>query len=589
MPSPDQSAGSILLVDEYFAAEDERFLTTLRSVNNLKALAAFADRWKRDPRPWARQQMLAYLHLPLDAPGHQPVLKRLFRHAEQQRDHELLAQFLVVFDRLVRRQRSRRTHYDWDTGRTWQEEVLSLPRDVIPLPRSAKYRNPRIGRPVIMPPPIPKGGRLFRYHTRYYLRRRAWRYYRRLGFQRPAEYVPAISQALVLYRDEDLSAVEHALECWGLMHACFHRHEVLRFRADRIVIRLGRRFSELSPAPYFPELWQKPEALVPLLSIVAGARARLVRVWAIELVRKMHAQNLAALPLGQLVELLHHENPEVRQFGSELLAQAPQLAHAGVDFWLRLLELPDPTAVATICEAARKHLSRERLTLAQCIELACARAVPVARLGLKFVQQSEIASDADRQSVAGLARAGCGAIGREIALWALPIVSPPGRYDRDAVSPFFDSLVREVRDGAWEWLETSAEAQADAVLYARLVETPYDDVRLKLIDDLQGKSERVAGSGADFVPLWASVLLGVHRGGRQKHKAVQQLAAAIAGEPDRADELLPVLAASVRSVRAPERRSGLAAVVELVSARPELAAAVTRHLPELQWTSEVPA
>jgi hypothetical protein len=84
------------------------------------------------------------------------------------------------------------------------------------------------------------------------------------------------------------------------------------------------------------------------------------------------------------------------------------------------------------------------------------------------------------------------------------------------------------------------------------------------------------------VPVWSSVLLGVHRGGRQKRKATGQLAAAIADQPQRADELLPVLAASIRSVRQPERRSGLAAVVQLVTACPELAASVSRHLPELR-------
>jgi hypothetical protein len=78
----------------------------------------------------------------------------------------------------------------------------------------------------------------------------------------------------------------------------------------------------------------------------------------------------------------------------------------------------------------------------------------------------------------------------------------------------------------------------------------------------------------------------VHRGGRQKPKAVAQLADAIIARPERADELLPVLAAAVRSVRSTELRAGLSAVVRIVEQRPMLADAVARHLPELSLSVE---
>jgi hypothetical protein len=508
------------------------------------------------------------------------VVKRLFKHADQTRDHELLAIFQVIFDRLVRRQRKRRWRYDWNSRQSWEEEMLATPQNVIPSGSVQQHRNPRTGEPVEVPVWVPKNGRLFSYCTRYYLRRRAWRYFRRLGFQRPKEYIPAIAQALIQYRDEDLSAAEHVLECWGLMQACFHHSDVLRFRADRIVLRAGRKFSELKPAPYFPKLWEAPESLGMLLKTVTSAQSRLVRMWAIELVRQKHQTNLASLAVEQLLALLNHENAEVQQFGSELLTLSPSLAKLSIEFWLKLLEVKDPTALATICDAMRKHVSRERLSLVQCVELASARAAPVARLGLEFVRQWQILSAAERQAIAALAKARCGAIGRELALWALPLVGADAHYDRDAVCGFFDSLLAEMRAGAWAWLATSAAAQNDAAFYSRLVETPYDDLRLKLVDELARKAQ-LPGT-TDLVPVWSSVLLGIHRGGRQKGKATGQLAAAIADQPQRADELLPVLAASIRSVRQPERRSGLAAVVQLVAACPELAGTISRHLPELR-------
>jgi len=98
MPLPQNSdRGSMLLVEECFSAQDAGFLEALRCVSSGKLLAAFADRWKQDHRPWARAQIFAYLDLPLDQSGHQPVVKRLFKHAEASKDAELLGAFLVAF------------------------------------------------------------------------------------------------------------------------------------------------------------------------------------------------------------------------------------------------------------------------------------------------------------------------------------------------------------------------------------------------------------------------------------------------------------------------------------------------------------
>ena len=156
-------------------------------------IGGFVDRWKRDPRPYARTQILAYLARPLDSLGHNVVVKRLFKQAEAAGDDELMAAFLVAFDVLVRRVRKTRRRYNWQAREAWTEETLIAPRDVI-LPRAAtvKHRNPRTGAEIAVPARLPKNGRLFSYRTRHYLRRRAWRYFRRLGHQHPERYVAAL-------------------------------------------------------------------------------------------------------------------------------------------------------------------------------------------------------------------------------------------------------------------------------------------------------------------------------------------------------------------------------------------------------------
>ena len=68
-PGSKDSQISSLLVDDSFAAEDDRFVDLVRLVTAPKYLAALADRWKKDPRPWARRQIFQYLALPLDRAG----------------------------------------------------------------------------------------------------------------------------------------------------------------------------------------------------------------------------------------------------------------------------------------------------------------------------------------------------------------------------------------------------------------------------------------------------------------------------------------------------------------------------------------
>ena len=82
--------------------------------------------------------------------------------------------------------------------------------------------------------------------------------------------------------------------------------------------------------------------------------------------------------------------------------------------------------------------------------------------------------------------------------------------------------------------------------------------------------------------LWAAVILGVHRGGRTKLKAIRQIANAIAADPRRAQSLLPVLRVALRSIRRPERRQALSAVATMARRNPELSQAIADELPELQ-------
>jgi len=121
----------------------------------------------------------------------------------------------------------------------------------------------------------------------------------------------------------------------------------------------------------------------------------------------------------------------------------------------------------------------------------------------------------------------------------------------------------------------------DPVLWSRLSETPFDDVRLRIVDALTLRAEQPKLGTDRMELLWVTVLLGVHRGGRQKLKALKQVRDAIATDMQLTNQLLPVLASAVRSIRGPEARAALSSVVTLIAIRPELEPAVASALPEL--------
>jgi hypothetical protein len=584
--NPGEDPASTLLVDESFAQQDDQFVERLRSVRSSQYLAAFADRWKQDPRPWAREQIFKYLAMPMDRPGHHPVVKRLFKHAEAKRDDELMAAFLVAFDRLIRRERRTRYRWDFQTRQSWREEELFAPRNqILPTKQQKRGRDPWTGESILYQPKSPKNGRLFSYATRQYLRRRAWRYFRWMGFGRPNDYPRAISRALISYRDDDFAEGENILDNWSLMNAAFRNSEVLTFSPSKVTVTEGWSLGQMAAAPRFEDLWKKPESADVLLDTLLKAQSRLVRVWAIQLLKRHHTAAMQQLTSDQLLQLIDHEDDEVQQFGASLLDSTAAIDAWQIETWLRLLETRNLTALANICDVMNERVRPDRLTLEQCVALACARITPVARLGLNWLRARSIDPVRDAPTLVGLAQAQCEAAGAEIATFALSIVGTPQTYRADTVVNFFDSLNPEVRRGAWEWLTPQSPGFSDPDLWSRLFESPYDDVRLRLVDELRKRTEETHQPPAirdrDFAPLWASVLLNVHRGGRAKRHALRQISQTIAAQPEKAEHLMPVLTVAIRSVRPAEARIGLSAILSAVAVRPELEIVLAKAIPEL--------
>ena len=553
MPS-DRPVSSLLLA-ELYDSQDASFVDViLKHRGSFKPLIGLIEKWKKDQRPWARQLKIDFVLRRDLHSDTRIVFKRLLKQAWADRDHLLMGAFLVSTDRMLRRKRA--TRYRFETGVVETTEVLRLP---------AQRPSP-----------------LFSTLTSHYIRRRAWRYFRKLGFADGVAYANSIADALVRYTDDDVRSGENLLDNWGLMHACFGKSPVLKFNARHTNLSAAGRLADLEAAPMFERHWTPPQGMATLLDILLRAQCRPVRVWAIQLLRRLHSASLAKVEAEILLKLIGHGDADVAAFAAELLSTANMVSALPMSTWMALLATRNPSVVASITETFRKQVNFDRVTLAQAVELATRAAIPVATLGLELLETKPIRTEADYRELAHLAGAQAEAVGARIAGFALSRLNVAKVYRVDDVVAFFDSGTKSLRQGAFAALVDQSPADVDPAFWARLFESPYDDVRIELVRRLKTKQSLPGASTDQLALLWRSVLLNIHRGGRAKLSALREISNQVIRDPQTLATLLPVLVIALRSVRAPEARHGLAAVVTAVEHVPDLSGAVKQQLPELQ-------
>ena len=106
-----------------FQSGSPEFVEAIRAVANAKELAPFAETWYTDTRIEARRLLNAYLDRPLNAIRHEPLVKRLFKFADNAGDDVVMARFLVAFDRSVRRRMTTRRRWNY-RQRNWDESSV---------------------------------------------------------------------------------------------------------------------------------------------------------------------------------------------------------------------------------------------------------------------------------------------------------------------------------------------------------------------------------------------------------------------------------------------------------------------------------
>jgi hypothetical protein len=117
-----------------------------------------------------------------------------------------------------------------------------------------------------------------------------------------------------------------------------------------------------------------------------------VRAFCVTLLKSDYEGELRSLTLRRIRSLLGSQHDEVQAFAAELLKGARGVENLAIGDWLELLRIENPLAIPLLCALAPRLVAPERLTLAQCVELACARPAPVAELGLRWAKTKPVSS-----------------------------------------------------------------------------------------------------------------------------------------------------------------------------------------------------
>jgi hypothetical protein len=589
------ASGSFALTEELFARGDAAFVSELRRVHDAERLGKFAARWLADPRPAARAFLLEYLRLPLNAYRHEALVKRLFKEIEKKADDELMGAFMVALDRSIRRQRRTRTRHKWERLTTREEAQAKLreweqagfePGSIQNFSNAFFVTEVKTEEVVIVPknsmprPPKQRWGKVEQIHdsyrqrlekrfilfsapTRRYLRRRAWRYFRKLGKTSPERYRAAAIAYLKRYTDDDVNSDIHLLDNWGLVHTLFFDSPALVRLARGWEFAEGKTVADLAPAPRFAGAWlAAPAALFELL---LQAECRTVRQWAAWLLRRHQREWLNQLSLAQLLPLIDHADPDVAALGFDLLEAVPDLASAPVEFWRERLGGDNLEKLQRLSALLGDRLDPRRLPLGECVKLTLHRALPVAQLGLTLLRKGAPHANAGLPEILALVQAECEGLRPEIVGWLRAALEAKGPVRSEWLLEFLDSKFADVRAAGWQWLQESP-VKDEVAIWHKLLESPYDDIKGPLAADLARRAQSADPNTVRL--LWASVLSNLYGQGRRKPGVVSQVVARLADRADEANALLPLLAIALRSLRGPEFRAGLVGVVSLLETRP---------------------
>jgi hypothetical protein len=212
-----------------------------------------------------------------------------------------------------------------------------------------------------------------------YLRRRAWRYLRRIARTRPACYADAAADVLAHYQDS--TGWQQTLVA---NHIFFHETG----EYDRSSFHLKRPACDLLKDRAFADLWRRSPR--PLFGLLERARSDHVRRFAAEALKADFRASLREVESGWVARLIGVRSGPVDEFAVWVLNNVPRFEQAAFrslglhEAVLRLFDSPSAAARGYAAEYARTH-ARD-LPVVELIRLADNGEIAVRRLASDLLQ-----------------------------------------------------------------------------------------------------------------------------------------------------------------------------------------------------------
>lgn len=532
------------------------------------AFTSFAEQWHAHPSPFARKMLLRYVDDGCGRPGHRALVRQILRIAEKKSDVELQNHLIVALDRLIRLKKSRRR--DWTTGEvvTHLGRARTTSRE---LRRMFGHAHPR---PLV-----------FTGNTRELLRRAALRPLRQLGYRDGTAYVARALDVLAGYEDVHLDTAEKLLASRALLWILAARSPVLWRDGRKIRVEGGKKLADLSFSPLHSEAWDAHAGVV--IDRLPGLRSVFVRKQLTAWLERAHAEKLAALPLDRIRAWLASPHADLLALGVRLLGKALEGQHLTVAEWVELATIDDASVALAVAEQMAKAVTPARVSLADATKLALCAHAPVAALGAGFFEGKRPKDEAELLAALGVLRAKVGAAREKLLPWALPLVLDAKLGTAAHVRELCDMPHADVRTAGLGLLLNERFAD-EPTLWAALSESPYPDVRAFLLRHLGVRGALLSPEGLER--LWATTILAVHGGSRDKRRALSTVGARLSASTDDAERrsLVALAALALRSVREPERRAAMGPLVASAARDPALAALLAELVPELSTTFASP-
>lgn len=260
---------------QMLADRDMRFVDAVLAEHRPEVLQQVVNQWINDRRAWAWEEANRYFLRGISSLGHEVVVKRLIRAGVAQRRDRTVAAALVYCDRLVRRRWKNR--YSPSQG-GWIRVPVSV-RDALPRvhasPSQRAMQFERFDGGEI-------DGTLFRHATRYYLRRKVWRFFRERALVEPRVYIDSIGYALRNYTDADTKDGITLMQRPSLLKIGYGSHRGLKFDSRRAFLVGDNRLEAIvsRPAPLYPSHWRTEPGRLQLGRLKREARSQFIREWA---------------------------------------------------------------------------------------------------------------------------------------------------------------------------------------------------------------------------------------------------------------------------------------------------------------------